>query len=348
MKFRKEIITGISTVLAILLLVTGVNFLKGNSFFGGDDIYYAYFPNTAGVTPSNSVYYNGVIIGKILNVELNDSEDSLRRVKIMFNIQESGFKIPKSSELQAGGAENDFLGKGIIILPNKKNVQGNYALGSHIQGVISKSLQSQIETYIDPIEKNLNFVLGNLTEFTDKLAAFWDTTASSEMERSMQEVRIAIKKFGNAAAQIEDLVVTEKVKISRIMSNVTQITENLKKSNEVVKEIVGNVKTITDDLVTADFKGIITDARVTLQEINGILESAQKGNGTLGKLIHDESLYNELVETNQSLQNLVDDLQLHPERYIHFSVFGSKSKSSFTPDQEKKLKKMADNALNND
>ena len=331
MNYRKEIITGVSTILAILLLVTGVNFLKGNSFFGGDDIYYAYFPNSAGVTASNSVYYNGVIVGKILDVELTGSKDSMRHVKITFNIQEEDFKIPKSAELQAGSAENDFLGKGIIIMPHKRAEEGFYKVGANIQGVTSESIQSQIEHEIGPINDNINFVLGNLNDFSEKLAAFWDTTASSEMEKSMVEVRIAIKKFGSAASQIEELIATEKVKISRVMSNVQQITENLKKSNDVVKEIVGNVKTITDDMVSSDFKGVISDARETLQSVNAILTAAEKGEGTLGKLVSDESLYAELVETNQSLQNLLDDLQLHPERYIHFSVFGAKSKGSSPP-----------------
>lgn len=343
MKISRELIVGIVTLAAIGLLVAGVNFLKGNSFFGGDDVYYAYFSNSAGVTPSNSIYYNGVIVGKITDVELTGSADPNKAVKITFNIQDKDFRIPKSMDLQAGGAENDLLGKGIIILPTEDSVKmtmgGFYKPGDKIQGVVSESLQSQIEAEIGPVRDNINFVLTNLTSFTDKLAAFWDTTASSEMEQSLVEVRLAIKKFGNAADMINDLVAEEKGKVSRIMSNVQEITANLKKSNDTVKAIVGNVKTITDDLVTADFKGTIENAKNTLATVNKVLDAALTGEGTIGKLISDDSLYMELVQTNQQLQDLLEDLQKHPERYIHFSVLGAKSKKNFTEAEERKIRK---------
>lgn len=343
MKISKELIIGIVTLAAIGLLVAGVNFLKGNSFFGGDDVYYAYFENSGGVTPSNSIYYNGVIVGKITNVELTNSNDPKKAVKITFNIQDDDFKIPKNMELQTGSAENDLLGKGIIILPTedslKATLSGFYKPGDKIQGIVAESITSQVEAQIGPIRDNINFVLGNLDDFSKKLAAFWDTTASSEMERSLVQVRVAIRKFGDAAEMINSLVAEEKVKVSRIMSNVQEITTNLKKSNDTVKAIVGNVKTITDDLVTADFKGTIEAAKKTLGSVNEILDQALTGDGTLGKLISDDSLYLELIQTNQELQNLVEDLQKHPERYIHFSVLGAKSRRQFTEAEEKKIRK---------
>ena len=343
MKISKELIVGIVTLAAIGLLVAGVNFLKGNSFLGGDDVYYAYFSNSAGVTPSNSIYYNGVIVGKITEVKLTDSKDPNKAVKITFNIQDDKFKIPKNMVLQAGGAENDLLGKGITIIPSEDSTRmtmaGFYKPGDKIQGVVSETLQSQIEAEIGPIRDNINFVLGNLDDFSKKLAAFWDTTASSEMEQSLVEVRLAIKKFGNAAEMINSLVAEEKVKVSRVMTNVQEITLNLKKSNDTVKAIVGNVKTITDNLVTADFVGTIENAKNTLASVNKVLDAALEGDGTIGKLISDDSLYMELIETNQQMQGLVEDLQKHPERYIHFSVLGAKSRRQFTEAEEKKIRK---------
>ena len=124
------------------------------------------------------------------------------------------------------------------------------------------------------------------------------------------------------------------------MTNVEQISLNLKNSNEAMKKIVGNVEVLTDDLVSADFKSVIGDAQKTLQTVNSILESANNGEGTLGKLVNDDGLYEELVRTNIELQNLVNDLQLHPERYIHFSVFGGKPKynTTLTQQEEDKMK----------
>jgi phospholipid/cholesterol/gamma-HCH transport system substrate-binding protein len=338
LKFSKEIITGISTVLAIGLLVTGINFLKGNSFFGGDDVYYAYFPNSGGVAGATSVYVDGVEVGKVLEVKYLGGTDSLKKVKMTFNIQLEDFKIPKGSEIEAGSI--DLFSKGLIIKLNSDLSLGYHKAKDHIQGVVSTDITSQVKAYADPITNKVETMMASVDRLVNGVSSFWDETATSEIEASMREVKIAIKRFASAAEQMEDLVATEKIKISRIMTNVEQISLNLKNSNEAMKKIVGNVEVLTDDLVSADFKSVIGDAQKTLQTVNSILESANNGEGTLGKLVNDDGLYEELVRTNIELQNLVNDLQLHPERYIHFSVFGGKPKynTPLTQQEEDKMK----------
>lgn len=343
MKIPKELTTGIVTILAIGLLVAGVNFLKGNSFFGGDQVYYAYFPTTGGVTPATSVYVNGVVVGKVLSVELNQAKDkdSLSEVVIKFNITDSDFKIPKGSKLEAGSV--DMFTKGLILTLNHNLEEGYYAENAKIQGTVSVDITSQVKEYADPISQKVQTMMTSIDRMVNDVSAFWDTSATSEIESSIKEVRVAIKKFGNAAHEIEGMIVDERAKISRIMSNVEQITVNLKKANDTVKAIIGNVKLITDDLVSSDFKGTIESARNTLRTLNETLEKANRGEGSLGKLLSDEKLYNELVNTNKELQNLVNDLQAHPERYIHFSVFGAKTKGvPLTNNEEKKLKQLLD------
>lgn len=339
MKFSKEIITGITTVAAVALLVVGVNFLKGNSFFGGDDIYYAYFPSSGGVTGATSVYVDGVEIGKVLQVDYIGGPDSLRRVRMKFNIQHENFKLPKGSTLEAGGI--DLFSKGIIVKVNPDISKGYYKPGSSIQGVVSVDIMSQVEAYADPITQKLQVMMGSIDKMVNGVSSFWDETATSEIEASMREVKIAIKKFGDAATQIQDLVGDERARIAQIMSNVQSITSNLKETNDQVKKIVNNAESITGQMATLDFKGVIEDAQKTLKSVNAVLDAATNGKGTLAKLVNDEALYNELVETNTDLQNLLKDLQLHPERYIHFSVVGGKTKGHvFTPDEEVKLREL--------
>lgn len=340
MKISKELKTGVITIVAIGLLVAGVNFLKGNSFFGGDRVFYAYFPNSAGVTPATSVYVNGVDIGKVLEVNLTGDEDSLKRVLMKFNITDDNFNIPKGSVIEAGGI--DLFSKGITIRPADA-VNGFYPPETYLQGTVSVDITSQVKAYADPISQKVQAMMGSIDRMVTGVSAFWDSSATSQIEQSMREVKVAIRKFGNAANEIEGLIVEERVKLSRIMSNVEQITLNLKRSNDTVKAIVGNVKKVTDDLVTADFKGVIENAKKTLEQVNKSLEAANNGEGTLGKLLSDDRLYEELVKTNAELNNLVNDIQLHPERYIHFSVLGARTKGvPLTGDEEKKLRQLLD------
>jgi phospholipid/cholesterol/gamma-HCH transport system substrate-binding protein len=101
-------------------------------------------------------------------------------------------------------------------------------------------------------------------------------------------------------------------------------------------------------MVTADFKGVISNASETLKTFNEVLGKAKNGEGTLGKLIGDDKLFNELVNTNKELQELVEDIQANPERYIHFSVFGAKNKGvPLSPAEEQKLHELLDSTTTN-
>jgi len=183
----------------------------------------------------------------------------------------------------------------------------------------------------------------SVDNMVNSLSAFWDSTATSEIEGSFNRVKTTIDKLGNAAAEIELFVAEERLQFSRIMSNVESITVNLKKSNSAVTEIIGNTKKISDDLVSADFKSIVLDANTSIQKINAVLEEVENGTGTMSKLLHDEGLYNELIESNKKLQDLVEDLTLHPERYVHFSLLGAKTKgTTLSPKEERKLRKVLD------
>lgn len=341
MKISKEIKTGIIAIAAIGLLVAGVNFLKGNSFFGGDDIYYVYFPNTAGVTPATSVVVNGVIIGKVLEVELTGSQEINKQVMMTFNISDKDFKIPKGSDVKAGGI--DLLTKGIIIFPNHEATNGYYKPGDKIQGIVSVDMLGEVKAYADPLVAKVQTALGSLDKFINQVSSFWDTTATTELKGSMKELQVAIRKLGNVAEEVEGLVASEKIKLGRIFSNVESITGNLEKSNAQITAILGNAKQLSDDLVSADFKGTIAEAKNTLTKFNLLLENANNGEGTLGKLLADDELYNQLNKTNERLQNLVEDIEIHPERYIHFSVFGAKTKGvPLSPSEERQLKQLLD------
>lgn len=340
MKISKELKTGVISIVAIGLLIAGVNFLKGNSFFGGDDVYYVYLSESGGVSPATSVYVNGVVVGKVLEVGLTGKKEENKKVLMKFNIQDRNFKIPVGSNIHAGSV--DLLSKGLIIVPNE-DISKYHNPADYIQGDITSSLISEVKQYADPLIQKVSAVANSLDKFIVSFSAFWDTTANSELKETFNEVQSALKKFGNVATQLEGLMVTEKAKLSRIFSNVESITSNLQKSNEKIEGIIGNAKTFTDDLVTADFKGTIEEAKMTLNKFNTMLDAATKGEGTLGKLLSDEQLYNELNTTNQRLQSLVGDIEKHPERYIHFSVFGAKTKGvPLSPSEERKLKQLLD------
>jgi len=341
LKYWKEIRAGVIAIFSIVVLVAGINFLKGNSFFGGDEEYHAYFPNTGQLMVSNNVTVNGVIVGHVTSIEYISKNTESKKVKVSFNIQNTDVKIPKRSYVEIGSV--DLFAKGLMLHLNGDISKGYYKTGDELPGILSVDVISQVKAYADPISQKVQAAMTSVDKMINSLSAFWDTTATSEIKGSMLEIKLAIKKLGSAAEEIEQLAGEGRVKFDKIMNNIESITLNIKKSNEDITAIIGNTKKLTDDVVTSEYKETISAAKKTITTINEMLVDIKDGKGTLAKLIHDEALYNELVKTNKDLQNLVTDLQQNPHRYIHMSVFGSKVKGvELSPSEEKKLKKVLD------
>ena len=260
---------------------------------------------------------------------------------MVFTLQDDDLKIPKTSVLETGSV--DLLNKGLLLFMGDDLSKGYYTEKDAIQGRVQLDMFGQLKSYANPVLQKVSALVVNVDKTITSLKGFWDTTATSEIRESLESLKLAFKKFGNIADDVEGLVATEKVKLSRIISNVESITGNLKASNDKVSKILGNFEKVSDDLVTADFKKVITNANSTIEKLNATFTAIESGNGTLGKLLKDEKLYNELVQTNKSLQNLVQDLEKHPERYIHFSVFGAKTKGvPITTSEEEKLRNLLD------
>lgn len=344
MKVSNEFKTGLVVILTILLLIFGVNYLKGNSFFGGDDIYYAYFPSSGTLTPSSSVTLNGVEIGKVLTVELvnpNEFVDPKKRIMVKFNVQNPELKLAVGSEIEIIPG---VLSTGVQINQNFVADKGYFNVGDTLLGTVSQDLANQLETELLPLKQKMENLMVSVDNIVGSINNFWDTSAAYSMEQSINEARIAISRFGRVAYNLDNLIDTEKSKISSIFSKIESIAESFKETDLQIKRVVGNVAEISDTILSLELKQAFAEAKTTMVNINNLLEESSKGNGTLGKLLNDEQLYNELNQTNQNLQELVEDLKLHPERYIHFSVFGARSKGvPLTKQEEEKLKEVLKN-----
>jgi phospholipid/cholesterol/gamma-HCH transport system substrate-binding protein len=128
----------------------------------------------------------------------------------------------------------------------------------------------------------------------------------------------------NSVAALEDLIITEKVKVSSILNSLESVAKNLESDNHSVNNIVKNVSSLSDSLSKADLKKVIDQTKITLAETNEMLAKINAGKGSIGKLINNDSIYNNLNKTIYDLDSLITDLNKHPKKYVHFSVFGSK------------------------
>lgn len=343
MKVSKEFKIGLAVVLATALLIFGVNYLKGNSFFGGDDVYYGYFPTSGSLMPSSSVTLNGVEVGKVLAVDLvnpNKYSDPNKRVLVKFSVQTENLMIAKGSGIRIVPG---VLSTEVQLEQNFIADKGYLNVGDTMKGSVSQEITEQIESQLLPVKRKLEDLMTSIDNIVSSISVFWDTSAAYTLDQGLNNVKIAIARFGNVAYNLDNLITEEKGKLDNIFTNVEDITGKFKETNEDIQVAASNIRGITDSLTAVDFKSTIDEATETFKKLNQLIGDANDGKGTLGKLLKDEKLYDELNHTNKKLQNLADDIKNHPERYIHFSVFGSKSKGvPLTKGEERKLKEFLD------
>jgi phospholipid/cholesterol/gamma-HCH transport system substrate-binding protein len=156
--------------------------------------------------------------------------------------------------------------------------------------------------------------------------SYWDTSAAYVIDESLYEFRDGISKFGDLAKSLTVLVENESRVIDDVLNNASDITSNLANKSEQIDNVIDNFSAISDTLAASEINGVILEAKATLVELNELMMKVNNGEGTLGMLMHSDSLHNELVHTNLSLQNLLEDMEANPNKYVHFSVFGRKTK----------------------
>jgi phospholipid/cholesterol/gamma-HCH transport system substrate-binding protein len=341
MKVSKEFKVGLLVILGLLLLFIGVNFLKGGSIFSSDREFYAIFNNSVGLLPSNDVKLSGHKIGQVEEVGLHPANPT--KILVKFSVQDDELQIPKYSE---AWIITDLLGTASIDLRldtlEKANI-AYYENGDTIVSNIEKSIGDQVNEQIIPLKMRTEELIKSVDEIIVSIGAFWDTSAAYTIEESMYEVREAIGTFSALANDLSVLINQETALIHKILGDVHEITDNLASKQDQISNTIDNITAITDTLKNSDLKTTITEAKNTLHSVNDVLMQINNGEGTLGALLYDSTLYYSLVGTNESVRVLVEDLTANPNKYVHFSLLGRKVKGvQLTPEQEKKLKAWLD------
>jgi phospholipid/cholesterol/gamma-HCH transport system substrate-binding protein len=300
MKFYKESKIGIIIALALALLIWGLNFLKGRNLFTGSKQYYAVFSNIGGLKKTSTVSANGYNIGLVSDIFF--SKGNINRIVVEILVDDQ-FKIPKNTIVEI--YSTDILGSKAVQLE----------LGD------SKEIANKNDTLQSSFGGDLNSAIATIKNKAEHTIVTIDTMMSSFRQiltpETQKNVRLAI-------ANLQDLIITEKLKISKVLDNVESITRNFENSNKSISNIMTNLSSVSDSLAASNLKNTIEKANISLSQTSEILTKINSGKGSLGQLVNNESLYLSLHRTIQDLDSLIVDLNNHPKRYVHLSIFGSK------------------------
>jgi len=313
LKIKNETKVGILATVAIAILVLGYSFLKGNDVFTSENTFYAVYERVDGLTVSKPVYVNGYQIGRVSGLTLLPNGTILTE-----------FKIDKKYELPANTvariASTDLLGgKAIVFDLGDSNVYAE--TGDTLQSDVQKNIMEQVE----PIQKKAEALFVVLDSVLTSVNNTISPDFQKNINRSLQSIANTLNTLENTAIQVDGMVGTQKSKISGILTNMESISANFSNNNEKLTRIFANLETVSDKAARLNFEETMNKANMAVSDLQLVVDSINNGKGSLGKLLNDDELYNNLEDASKSLDNLIIDVKQNPKRYVHFSVFGRKS-----------------------
>lgn len=313
MKISDETKVGILAAFGITVLIIGYSFLRGSNLFEKKIYYYAVYGKVDGLNKSDPVTLNGFPIGKVASLALLDdtSGKSLAKIHLTKDV-----KIPSNSSFQL--YSSDLLGEKAIqlILGDSKQ----YALeGDTFAGDVSATLQEEVSMQILPVKEKAEDLLGSIDTVINTIKVI---IQGGQIESSLGNIEKATNEFEKVARHLDTLVVTQSGTLSRIFTNIEKITANLDSNSENLTRIFDNFAQVSDSLNQANIKQTVNNLNRSLEELQTLLNKINNGEGTIGMLVTEKKLYDNLNNTLQNLESLIADVEAHPAKYVHFSLFG--------------------------
>ena len=311
MKLRNEYQIGVAVLVTFIVLILGINFLKGKTFFSGQKTYYAIYNDVTGMHESSYIYVNGMKVGHVVKISPMTRKNDKFLVELSVD---KNIDIPKDSRLtlfsaglMSGQALRIDLGKSETLLQTKDTMQGG----------IEKGLTDEIA----PMGETLSSILKRIDTLTNTLNRTIDDQAKQNIQLTLTNINQISQRLNNVAMNVDNLVAKDKDKLDRIVSNVESITRNLVDNNQAISNIISRFDNISSDIEKQNIGSTLAKVKTSLESINSMLNKIEKGEGNIGMLLSDEGLYRNITSAAKDLDELILDLKKNPKKYIHVSVF---------------------------
>ncbi|WP_394759687.1 MlaD family protein [Flavobacterium sp.] len=306
MKITREIKTAILVIASILLFIWGYSFLKGQNLFNSHKKLFVEYENVEGLATSAPVTVSGKVIGKVNSIVLNTNGKLL----VELQIDDDQFPISKTSMAQIY-EPGVIAGKQIAIIPNYKDTNLTVD-GDKLLSGIKLGLTDALGQKLEPLQVRLDKVLANADALISNINTVLDAQTQANLKTAIAELNKTMSNFSKVSKNVDDILVENKVKLGSAVANLDKTTQNFAK--------------ISSDLDKANLGATVKNLEATLDNVNKIMTNLESGKGTMGKLLKDDAMYNNLSKASKELELLLQDVRLHPTRYVNVSLFGKKEK----------------------
>ena len=299
MKLTKEIKIALVAIVGILIMYFGINFLKGMNLFSTNNAYYMTFDDIQGLGASTPIYADGYKVGTVDGMEYDYKENGPIKVKVDIN---KDLRIPQGSKAEI---VKDLMGNLQVNLLLANNPRERVEPGGVIPGAVNGGMMDKAANLIPVVEKMLPKLDSILTSVNALLADPALAASLHNVETITSNLTVSTRELNMLMAGLNK-----------------QVPGMVRKANGVLD----NTNRLTANLASLDVQGTLNKVNQTLESAHQFTEKLNSNQGSLGLLMNDTKLYDNLTSTMSHADSLVIDLKAHPKRYVHFSVFGRKDK----------------------
>ena len=321
MKINNETKTGILVVVAVALLILGFNFLKGRNLFQSENKLYAYYSDVQGLAKSNPVIINGLRVGR---VESLDGGENLKVIKVTIvlfqqvNIPKNSLAIINPTLLGSPSLEIQ-LGNETHYLKN-----GDTIITSASAGAFDEALKM-----INPVLYEVRSAVKSLDSVLQMVTNVIDPRTKSNLQDIVANLSVVTQSFAVSAGSLETMMDAQNGALSKSLDNVEIFTANLNSNNDRLNAILTNAQKASETFASIKVQGTLDSLDVAVNNFKEGSEKINSKDGSLGLLLNDKHLYENLESTANKLNILLDDIRVHPRRYVNISIFGRKDKGNY-------------------
>ncbi|HVX26530.1 MAG TPA: MlaD family protein [Parafilimonas sp.] len=322
MKISNETKIGALTVIAVVFLILGFNFLKGKSVLKTGFFLYAKYTDLKKLSASNPVFANGYQIGTVYSTTTQDPSLKVLVVEIKLS---QDFNIPENS---VASIETNPLGSPALDI-QLGNSTHFLKTGDTMRSAENAGLLGSISNKIGPLSDQITSTLITLDSLMRNFNTLLDTTTKGNIRGVISNLDKVSASVARSSVSLERLLDVQTGALSKTLNNVNDITGNIARNNGKIDSSLTYLQTTTRNLSQADIDGLVNKFKESADTLSNIINSVNSSNGSLGALLNDKSLYNNLNNVTRSLNVLIDDLRAHPKRYVNISIFGGKDKDNY-------------------
>ena len=313
MKRSKEVKTAVLALGTILLFIFGYSFLKGTNILDKDNTFFVTYDNVEGLAKASPVTINGLLVGKVKDITFLNNQGKLL---VSFSVTESDFEFSKNSLVRI--YSSGLLGGKSLGLYPEYDPENRAVSGDTLVGSVEDDMLVAVTKALGPLEDKVNNTLVTLDVLLHSITDILDPKTRANLQNSITNLNTTMESLNDASSSLNGLLKENKGSLNNTFANLENMTTNF--------------NSLSDSLSKLETGKLFSELQNVVTRFDTISSALENGEGSMGKLLTDEQLYENLKGASKQLEELLEDVKLNPKRYLHISVFGKNNKPYEKPD----------------